>query len=70
MNEAIPTTPTIPPSTTTITQTTAAPQSPFDCNFEQGTLCSTWSHDPTGDFQWILKQGSTPSINTGPTTGL
>ncbi len=47
-----------------------APQSPWDCNFEPGILCRTWTHDVTADFRWALKQGQTPSFNTGPTTGL
>jgi hypothetical protein len=70
MNESLPTIPTTLPPTTTTIRTTLAPQSPLDCNFEQGQLCSTWTHDLTAQFQWQLKQGSTPSVNTGPTFGL
>ncbi|CAF0847412.1 unnamed protein product, partial [Rotaria sordida] len=71
MNDAVPTIGTTLPSTlltTTTRQTTIAPQSPWDCNFEQGVLCPTWSHDVTADFRWQLKQGQTPSPNTGPTS--
>ncbi|CAF1691193.1 unnamed protein product, partial [Adineta ricciae] len=49
-------------------QSTLAPQSPWDCNFEQGVLCATWSHDNDADFRWAPKQGQTPSMNTGPTS--
>jgi len=69
IHDAVPTTTTIPPTTTTTLRTTLAPQSPLDCNFEQGTLCSGWSHDATANFQWALQQGSTASINTGPSSG-
>ena len=72
MNDAVPTqATTIPPMLTTTTThgTTLAPQSPWDCNFEQGVLCQTWFHDVTADFRWELKQGQTPSLNTGPSAG-
>ncbi|CAM4935869.1 unnamed protein product [Rotaria socialis] len=71
MNDAVPTGATTLPSTlstTTIRQSTLAPQSPWDCNFEQGVLCATWSHDNDADFRWAPKQGQTPSMNTGPTS--
>ncbi|CAF4044180.1 unnamed protein product, partial [Rotaria sordida] len=69
MNDSVPTTGTTLPSTlltTTTRQTTIAPQSPWDCNFEQSVLCPTWAHDVTADFRWELKQGQTPTLNTGP----
>ncbi|UJR31098.1 hypothetical protein I4U23_018606, partial [Adineta vaga] len=66
LHDAVPTIATTMPPTTTTTRTTVAPQSPWDCNFEQGVLCSTWSHDVTADFRWELKQGQTFSANTGP----
>ena len=69
MNEAVPTIGTTMPSTVTTVRTTLAPQSPWDCSFEQGVLCSTWSHDVTTNFRWELKQGQTPSANTGPSVG-
>eukprot|EP00057_Strongylocentrotus_purpuratus_P007164 XP_011661638.1 PREDICTED: MAM and LDL-receptor class A domain-containing protein 1-like [Strongylocentrotus purpuratus] len=38
---------------------------PGDCDFENG-FC-TWNNDPTSDaFDWIIGQGGTPSVNTGP----
>ncbi|CAF1538469.1 unnamed protein product, partial [Adineta steineri] len=64
--DAVPTIGTTMPSTTTTLRTTLAPQSPLDCNFEQGVLCSTWSHDVSADFRWEVRQGQTPSANTGP----
>jgi hypothetical protein len=70
MYDAVPTIGTTSPPTSTTIRTTLAPVSPWDCNFENGVLCSTWSHDVTADFRWELKQGQTPSINTGPSTGL
>ena len=70
MNDAVPTIGTTSPSTTSTLRTTLAPQSPWDCNFEQGVLCQTWSHDVTADFRWALQQGQTSSANTGPNTGL
>lgn len=69
MNDSVPTVSTAAPSTITTRRTTLAPQSPLDCNFEQGSLCSAWTHDPTADFQWGLQQGETASINTGPSFG-
>ncbi|CAF4185562.1 unnamed protein product, partial [Rotaria sp. Silwood2] len=70
MNDAVPTIGTTLPSTlltTTTRQPTVAPQSPWDCNFEQGVLCPTWSDDLTVDFRWATRQGQTPSPSTGPT---
>ena len=58
------------PPTTTTTRTTVAPQSPLDCNFEQGVLCPTWNHDDSADFRWALQQGQTFSGNTGPSVGM
>jgi hypothetical protein len=72
LNEAVPTTASTIPSTlmtTSTLRTTLPPQSPWDCNFEQGVLCSTWQNDATSDFAWALKQGRTPSANTGPSAG-
>ena len=72
LNEAVPTVPTTIPATLSTTSTrrsTLAPQSPWDCNFETGQLCPTWTHD-LANFRWTLTQGQTPSFNTGPTAGM
>lgn len=69
MNDSIPTESTTLPPTTTTHGTTLAPQSQWDCNFEQGILCSAWKDDPTADFKWQLQQGETSSVNTGPSYG-
>ena len=72
LNQAVPTVETTIPAallTTTIGRSTLAPQSPWDCDFEKGVLCPTWSHDVSANFRWELKQGQTPSFNTGPTAG-
>lgn len=36
---------------------------PFDSDFE---TTSVWTADPSGNFQWTQKAGSTPSSSTGP----
>ncbi|XP_013804776.1 MAM and LDL-receptor class A domain-containing protein 1 [Apteryx mantelli] len=36
----------------------------LQCNFENG-LCN-WEQDIEDDFDWIRKQGPTPTLNTGP----
>ena len=36
-----------------------------DCDFDNG-LCKDWRNDVTGDFQWSIGSGSTPSLLTGP----
>jgi len=36
---------------------------PYDSDFE---TTSEWVADPSGDFQWTRKSGSTPSSSTGP----
>ncbi|NXE48042.1 MALR1 protein, partial [Casuarius casuarius] len=36
----------------------------LQCNFENG-LCN-WEQDVEDDFDWIRKQGPTPTLNTGP----
>ena len=48
-------------------QAISAPKPPSkgDCNFDAG-LCKDWRNDITGDFQWSLGSGSTPSLLTGP----
>ena len=39
-----------------------------DCNFDNKTLCN-WQNDKHVDhFDWIVREGSTPSSNTGPTS--
>lgn len=73
MNDAVPTMGTNPPPTSltsTIAPSTLAPQSPWDCNFEGGILCQTWTDDIEADFRWIVKRGQTPTFNTGPSVGL
>jgi hypothetical protein len=69
LNDSLPTIATTLPPTTTTIRSTAAPQSPWDCNFEQGDLCSGWTHDLTANFKWQPQQGSTGSVNTGPSVG-
>ncbi|XP_070566390.1 MAM and LDL-receptor class A domain-containing protein 1-like [Ptychodera flava] len=41
-------------------------QSPVDCDFEGGSLCSSWSQATDDDFDWTWTTGSTPSTSTGP----
>jgi hypothetical protein len=71
LNEAVPTTlsPAMTTSTATTRRSTAASQSPLDCNFEDGVLCRTWTDDNSADFRWEVKRGRTPSVNTGPSVG-
>ncbi|XP_022097777.1 MAM and LDL-receptor class A domain-containing protein 2-like [Acanthaster planci] len=40
--------------------------SPYDCNFEQGLCSYTQSQDD--DFDWTRSQGSTSSVDTGPSS--
>nr|XP_054770411.1 MAM and LDL-receptor class A domain-containing protein 1-like [Lytechinus pictus] len=40
--------------------------SQFDCNFDSG-FCG-WTQDSTDYFDWTLRSGSTPSVNTGPSS--
>ena len=42
-------------------------QQGLSCDFEQD-LCQ-WKFDPTGDFNWTRHTESTPSMDTGPTSG-
>jgi hypothetical protein len=39
----------------------------ISCGF-QDNLCQ-WEHDPTGKFNWTRHTESTPSIDTGPSSG-
>lgn len=42
-------------------------QQGVSCDFEKD-LCQ-WRFDPTGDFNWTRHTESTPSMDTGPTSG-
>ena len=48
-----------------ITGVTAETTSPIDCEFGNSNLCS-WGQSNADDFDWMLKTGSTSSIDTGP----
>ena len=37
----------------------------LSCSFDSQEFCS-WTHDPSGDFQWMLNRGKTKSPRTGP----
>lgn len=49
---------------TTIT-TTRLPSNPIDCDFDQSNKCY-WGDDLTGQFNWIVNRGPTPTLFTGP----
>ncbi|XP_022807959.1 MAM and LDL-receptor class A domain-containing protein 1-like [Stylophora pistillata] len=39
-----------------------------NCSFDLKTLCN-WRNERIGDhFDWLLRQGATPSLNTGPSS--
>lgn len=38
---------------------------PVDCDFEQGGICS-WIQSTADNFDWIVNNGETGSLNTGP----
>ncbi|WAR02785.1 MLRP2-like protein [Mya arenaria] len=49
--------------------TVTYPPSQYDCNFESTSQPTcTWSQDTTDQFNWTPKQGTTGSLNTGPTS--
>lgn len=52
---------------TTIATTTFFPVKSLACDFECNCSCS-WNFDPTGTINWIIKQGPSTDLFTGPTT--
>ncbi|XP_072182121.1 MAM and LDL-receptor class A domain-containing protein 1-like [Diadema setosum] len=55
----------VAPPTTPAPTPTPYQFSPWDCTFEDQTLCS-WTQGTNDDFDWQLQSGSTPSVGTGP----
>lgn len=39
---------------------------PGDCDFESWNEFCSWSNTKDDDFDWLLHQGPTPSVSTGP----
>ena len=49
----------------TTTTTTTYPPTLLDCDFECNCPCS-WNFDPTGNMNWIIQQGASEVLFTGP----
>ena len=65
-NLSIPTAPTTSVPWTTWSPWTS-PSAQASCNFDYG-LCYGWSQSRSDVFDWTLRNGSTPSFDTGPSS--
>ena len=65
-NFSIPTAPTTSVPWTTWSPWTS-PSGQASCNFDYG-LCYAWSQSRSDIFDWTLRNGSTPSFDTGPSS--
>ena len=65
-NFSIPTAPTTSVPWTTWSPWTS-PSAQASCNFDYG-LCYGWSQSRSDIFDWTMRNGSTPSFDTGPSS--